>query len=125
MSMNTSPPRGMRDILPRETEIRDFVIQRILSVYRQYGFSHIETPALASIARAVELAPDDGDAWMLAGIVRHAAGQDAEATFRTALAVQTVDLLAADGLERILDRHADLPGAEGALEAYRRLYEQR
>jgi len=49
MKINTSPPRGMRDILPRETEIRDFVIARILSVYRQYGFNHIETPALESI----------------------------------------------------------------------------
>jgi histidyl-tRNA synthetase len=49
MNINTSPPRGMRDILPRETEIRDFVIARILAIYRQYGFSHIETPALESI----------------------------------------------------------------------------
>jgi len=49
MNFNTSPPRGMRDILPQETEIRDFAIARILAVYRQYGFSHIETPALESI----------------------------------------------------------------------------
>ncbi len=84
-----------------------------------------EAPALESIARAVELDPDDGDAWMLAGVIRHAAGQDAEAAFRAALAAQTVDLLAAGGLERILERHADLPGAEEALELYRRLYERR
>ncbi len=49
MTINTSPPRGMRDILPRETEVRDFVTQRILDVYRQYGYSHIETPALEQI----------------------------------------------------------------------------
>lgn len=47
--INSSPPRGMRDLLPDEVELRDFVMSAILSTYRKYGFSRIETPALENI----------------------------------------------------------------------------
>jgi histidyl-tRNA synthetase len=47
--LSTSPPRGMRDILPPETELRDAATQQILTVYRSYGFRRIETPALESL----------------------------------------------------------------------------
>jgi histidyl-tRNA synthetase len=47
--INTTPPRGMRDILPHEVELRDAATQRILAVYRGYGFRRIETPALESL----------------------------------------------------------------------------
>ena len=42
----TEPPRGMRDILPAEVELRDAAAGAILAVYRRYGFRRIETPAL-------------------------------------------------------------------------------
>jgi histidyl-tRNA synthetase len=42
----TEPPRGMRDILPAEAELRDFAAGSILGVYRRYGFRRVETPAL-------------------------------------------------------------------------------
>ncbi len=45
----TEPPRGMRDILPDEAELRDAMAATILAVYRRYGFRRIETPALESI----------------------------------------------------------------------------
>ncbi len=45
----TEPPRGMRDILPEEAELRDRTAQTILGVYRTHGFRRIETPALESI----------------------------------------------------------------------------
>ena len=45
--VSTAPPRGMRDILPSEVELRDAATQQILSVYRGFGFRRIETPALA------------------------------------------------------------------------------
>jgi histidyl-tRNA synthetase len=48
--INTAPPRGTRDVLPDEVELRDAATQRILSVYRSYGFRRIETPALESLA---------------------------------------------------------------------------
>ncbi|MBI2205877.1 MAG: histidine--tRNA ligase [Candidatus Rokubacteria bacterium] len=45
----TTPPTGMRDVLPDEVELRDRAVQTILAVYRGYGFRRIETPALESL----------------------------------------------------------------------------
>jgi histidyl-tRNA synthetase len=45
----TEPPRGMRDILPDEAELRDRTAQTILGVYRKHGFRRIEAPALENI----------------------------------------------------------------------------
>jgi histidyl-tRNA synthetase len=47
--VSTAPPRGMRDILPPEVELRDAATQQILAVYRSFGFRRIETPALESL----------------------------------------------------------------------------
>ena len=49
MGANTSPARGMRDLLPREVELRDAVTATILDCYQRYGFTRIETPALERI----------------------------------------------------------------------------
>ena len=46
----TTPPRGMRDVLPDEVELRDAAIARIVGVYRGYGFRRIETPALEHLS---------------------------------------------------------------------------
>ena len=46
---STEPPRGMRDILPAEAELRDAASGTILAVYRRHGFRRIETPALESL----------------------------------------------------------------------------
>src|SRR5262245_1646175 len=40
----------MRDLLPREVEVRDAAMARILAVYRTYGFQRVEPPALESLA---------------------------------------------------------------------------
>src|SRR5262245_13112381 len=48
--LNTAPPRGTRDVLPDEVELRDAATQRIVTVYRSYGFRRIETPALENLA---------------------------------------------------------------------------
>ena len=45
----TTPPRGMRDILPDEVELRDAATRDIVQVYRSHGFRRIETPALESL----------------------------------------------------------------------------
>ena len=44
--MKTSPLKGMRDILPREQRIRDYVQSEILKIYRAAGFERISTPVL-------------------------------------------------------------------------------
>src|SRR2546428_2072312 len=45
----TAPPRGMRDILPDEVELRDAAVREIVAVYRAYGFRRIETAALEDL----------------------------------------------------------------------------
>ena len=47
--IGTEPPRGMRDLLPDEVELRDSTAATILDVYRRYGFRRVETPALESL----------------------------------------------------------------------------
>ena len=47
--LSTEPPRGMRDILPDEAELRDWMGATILATYRRYGFRRVETPALENI----------------------------------------------------------------------------
>jgi histidyl-tRNA synthetase len=49
VTLGTTPPRGMRDVLPDEVELRDTAVQQIVAVYRSYGFRRIETPALESL----------------------------------------------------------------------------
>ncbi len=47
--LDTTPPRGMRDVLPDEVEVRDRAQATILDVYRRHGFQRIETPAVENI----------------------------------------------------------------------------
>lgn len=47
--LDTTPPRGMRDVLPDEVELRDRTLTTILDVYRRRGFQRIETPAVESL----------------------------------------------------------------------------
>ncbi|MCR5238266.1 MAG: histidine--tRNA ligase [Lachnospiraceae bacterium] len=43
------PTTGMKDILPEEMEIRDYVEATVRRVYAGYGFQHIETPVVEHI----------------------------------------------------------------------------
>ncbi len=49
MALKKKPVTGMNDMLPREMEIRDYVIQLIKETYRTFGFSSIETPCVEHI----------------------------------------------------------------------------
>ena len=49
MSLIKKPATGMKDILPREMEIRDYVLGLIRSTYSAYGFTAVETPAVEHI----------------------------------------------------------------------------
>ena len=46
MALKKKPVTGMKDILPAEMEIRDYVIGLIKETYRSFGFSSIETPCV-------------------------------------------------------------------------------
>lgn len=43
------PVTGMKDILPQEMQIRDYVLNQIKETYRGFGFSSIETPCVEHI----------------------------------------------------------------------------
>lgn len=50
MALSKKPVTGMKDILPEEMQIRDYVISVIKETYRNFGFTSIETPAVENIA---------------------------------------------------------------------------
>ena len=47
--MNKKPVNGMRDVLPKEMELRTYVLGVIRDTYRAYGFTEMETPVVESI----------------------------------------------------------------------------
>lgn len=49
MALKKKPVTGMKDILPAEMQIRDYVLARIRETYRSFGFSAIETPCVEHI----------------------------------------------------------------------------
>ncbi|MDD6480790.1 MAG: histidine--tRNA ligase [Lachnospiraceae bacterium] len=50
MALSKKPVNGMKDILPAEMEIRDYVTKVIKETYRSFGFTPIETPCMENIA---------------------------------------------------------------------------
>ena len=50
MALSKKPVTGMKDILPDEMQIRDYVIGVIKDTYGKFGFSSIETPCMENIA---------------------------------------------------------------------------
>ena len=49
MDMIKTPVNGMKDIEPREMEIRQFILSKIREVYGRFGFTEIETPNIEHI----------------------------------------------------------------------------
>ncbi len=47
--VSSKPARGMRDVLPKDVELRQNVMSVIEAVYIAYGFTRIETPAVENI----------------------------------------------------------------------------
>lgn len=50
MALSKKPVTGMKDILPEEMQIRDYVINVIKETYGAFGFTSIETPCVENIA---------------------------------------------------------------------------
>lgn len=50
MALSKKPTTGMKDILPEEMQIRDYVIGVIKETYGKFGFTSIETPCVENIA---------------------------------------------------------------------------
>lgn len=49
MTLKKKPVTGMKDILPEEMEIRDYVMALVKETYKTYGFSSMETPCVEHI----------------------------------------------------------------------------
>ena len=49
MALKKKPVTGMKDIMPAEMEIRDYVIGLIKETYKSFGFSSMETPCVEHI----------------------------------------------------------------------------
>ena len=49
MEMKKKPVTGMKDILPKEMEIRDYAIGLIKETYKKFGFTSVETPCVEHI----------------------------------------------------------------------------
>ena len=50
MALSKKPVTGMKDILPAEMQIRDYVISIVKETYAKFGFTSIETPCMENIA---------------------------------------------------------------------------
>lgn len=50
MALSKKPVTGMKDIMPAEMQLRDYVISVIKETYGKFGFTSIETPCVENIA---------------------------------------------------------------------------
>ena len=48
MALNKKPVHGMKDIMPEEMQIRDYVMSVIKETYGKFGFTPMETPCMAA-----------------------------------------------------------------------------
>ena len=51
MTLKKKPVTGMKDILPAEMQLRDYVTGLIKETYKSFGFSPIETPCVEQTGR--------------------------------------------------------------------------
>ena len=49
MALKKKPVTGMKDMMPKEMEVRDYVIALIKDTYRDFGFTSIENPCVEHI----------------------------------------------------------------------------
>ena len=68
MALKKKPVTGMKDILPAEMQIRDYVLNQIKETYRGFGFSAIETPCVEHIENL--LSKQGGDDCSSPGFMR-------------------------------------------------------
>ena len=56
-----SIPKGTRDFSPEEMAKRNYIFDTIKEVYRLYGFSQIETPAMENLSTLMGKYGEEGD----------------------------------------------------------------
>ena len=91
MALKKKPVTGMKDILPREMELRQYVLSEIRRTYKEFGFTEIETPVVEHIENL--LSKQGGDNEKLIFKVQKR-GDKLESAFRSG----DLDALADSGL---------------------------
>ena len=61
MAQKPSIPKGTRDFGPMEMARRNYIFDTIRSVYAQYGFQQIETPAMENLSTLMGKYGEEGD----------------------------------------------------------------
>lgn len=60
-SQKPSVPKGTRDFSPLEMSRRNYIFETITTVFRKYGFSQIETPAMENLSTLMGKYGEEGD----------------------------------------------------------------
>ena len=61
MAQKPSIPKGTRDFGPQESAERNYIFDTIRSVFRTYGYSQIETPAMENLSTLLGKYGEEGD----------------------------------------------------------------
>lgn len=61
MAQKPSIPKGTRDFGPQDMAERNYIFDTIRSVFRSYGYSQIETPAMENLSTLLGKYGDEGD----------------------------------------------------------------
>ncbi len=61
MALIKTPVTGMKDILPKEMILRDYVIGLIKSTYKSFGYTPIETPVVESLGNLLSKSGGDNE----------------------------------------------------------------
>ncbi len=61
MALNKNPVTGMKDILPREMILRDYLIGLIKTTYESFGYTPIETPVVESLGNLLSKQGGDNE----------------------------------------------------------------
>jgi histidyl-tRNA synthetase len=61
MAQQTSIPKGTRDFGPTEMMRRNYIFDNIESIFKKYGFSPIETPAMENLSTLMGKYGEEGD----------------------------------------------------------------
>ncbi len=61
MAQKPSIPKGTRDFSPRETMRRQYIFDKIRTVFNLYGFSPLETPAMENLSTLMGKYGEEGD----------------------------------------------------------------
>lgn len=61
MTLTKKPMNGMKDILPAEMRIRDYLISMIKETYGSFGFTSIETPVVESLGNLMSKQGGDNE----------------------------------------------------------------